>query len=155
MKHLQQWPLPLQRRWLLSCIIGLGYLLVGIIMYITAKDQILLTISILLTVLTAIRCTVLYRQIGREAYEVIEGVCIKLKKAPLRKQRSLCLLTDTGTEHSLTLGEKTPICIGHRYRFFYLLSESNAAFIHAHQFLALEDLGEFTANYEEFENNSK
>ena len=100
-------------------------------------------------------CTLLYQQIGREAYEVIEGVCIKLKKAALRKQRSLCLLTDTGAEHSLTLGEKTPICIGHRYRFFYLLSESNAAFIHAHQFLALEDLGEFTANYEEFENNSK
>lgn len=158
MKHLQEWPLPLLRKWLLSCLIGLACLLVGIIMYVVSQDSILLTISILLAVLTCVRCTLLYRQIGNEAYEIIEGVCIKIKKAPLRKQRSLCLLTDSGAEHTVTLEQQMPLRIGNRYRLFYLPAnslEDTGFTLDETQFLALEDLGEFTANYEESENNSE
>lgn len=158
MKHLREWSLPLLRKWLLSCIIGLACLLVGIIMYVVSQDSILLTISILLAVLTCVRCTLLYRQIGNEAYEIIEGVCIKIKKAPLRKQRSLCLLTDSGAEHTVTLEQQMPLRIGNRYRLFYLPANSLADTgftLDETQFLALEDLGEFTANYEESENNSE
>lgn len=155
MKHLQEWPIPLLRKWLLSCAIGPGCLLIGIIMYIAADDRILLTISILLALLTIARCVLLYRQIGGEAYEIIEGVCIKIKKAPLRKQRSLCLLTDAGAEHTVTLEQQIPIRIGNRYRLFYLPSGSMSVTgltLDGHQFLALEDLGEFSANCEESEN---
>ena len=85
MKHLPEWPAPLLRKWLLSAAIGLGCLLVGITMYFALDDKVMLILSILLTLLTAGHCTMLYRQIGHEAYECVEGVCIKIQKAPLRK----------------------------------------------------------------------
>jgi len=103
-------------------------------------------LSILLTLLTAGHCTILYRQIGREAYECMEGVCIKLQKAPLRKQRSLCLLTDGGIEHTVTLDTRIPVRIGNCYRLFYLATEVDGPyqiFSAQQQFLALEDLGEY------------
>ena len=79
MKHLPEWPTPLLRKWLLSAAIGLGCLLVGIIVFVALDDKVLLTL------LTAGHCTMLYRQIGCEAYECVEGVCIKSQKAPLRR----------------------------------------------------------------------
>lgn len=146
MKHLPEWPVPLLRKWLLSAAIGLGCLLVGIIMYIALADKVMLMLSILLTLLTAGRCMILYRQIGREAYECVEGVCIKIQKAPLRKQRSLCLLTDSGIEHTVTLDARVPVRIGNCYRLFYLATEDDGMyqfFPAPQQFLALEDLGEY------------
>lgn len=146
MKHLPEWPVPLLRKWLLSAAIGLGCLLVGIIMFVALADKVMLMLSILLTLLTAGRCMILYRQIGREAYECVEGVCIKIQKAPLRKQRSLCLLTDSGIEHTVTLDSRVPVRIGNCYRLFYLSTEDDGIyqfFPAPQQFLALEDLGEY------------
>ena len=145
MKHLPEWPAPLLRKWLLSAAIGLGCLLVGIIMYVALADKVMLMLSILLTLLTAGHCTILYRQIGREAYECVEGVCIKIQKAPLRKQRSLCLLTDGGIEHTVTLDTRIPVRIGNCYRLFYLTADDEPyqIFPAQQQFLALEDLGEY------------
>ena len=146
MKHLPEWPAPLLRKWFLSAAIGLGCLLVGIIMYIALADKVMLMLSILLTLLTAGRCMILYRQIGRKAYECVEGVCIKIQKAPLRKQRSLCLITDSGIEHTVTLDARIPVRIGNSYRLFYLATEvdgPNQIFSAQQQFLALEDLGEY------------
>lgn len=146
MKHLPEWPAPLLRKWLLSAAIGLGCLLVGIIMYFALDDKVMLILSILLTLLTAGRCMILYRQISREAYECVEGVCIKIQKAPLRKQRSLCLLTDSGIEHTVTLDTRIPVRIGNCYRLFYLAMEDDGMYqlFHApQQFLTLEDLGEY------------
>lgn len=146
MKHLPEWPVPLLRKWLLSAAIGLGCLLVGIIMFVALVDKVMLMLSILLTLLTAGRCMILYRQIGREAYECVEGVCIKIQKAPLRKQRSLCLITDSGIEHTVTLDTRVPVRIGNCYRLFYLATEDDGMyqiFPAPQQFLALEDLGEY------------
>ena len=146
MKHLPEWPAPLLRKWLLSAAIGLGCLLVGIIMYVALADKVMLMLSILLTLLTAGRCMIFYRRIGRDAYECVEGVCIKIQKAPLRKQRSLCLLTQSGAEHTVTLDTRIPVRIGNCYRLFYLATEVDG--LHPlltapQQFLALEDLGEY------------
>lgn len=146
MKHLPEWPVPLMRKWLLSAAIGLGCLFVGIVMYVALADKVMLMLSILLALLTAGRCTILYRQIGREYYEWVEGVCIKIQKTPLRKQRSLFLLTETGTEHTMTLDTRIPVRIGNCYRLFYLPTEADG--LHPlvavpQQFLALEDLGEY------------
>lgn len=146
MKHLPEWPTPLLRKWLLSAAIGFGCLIVGIIMFVALDDKVMLILSILLTLLTAWHCTMLYRQIGREAYECVEGVCIKIHKAPLRKQRSLCLLTDSGIEHTVTLDTRIPVRIGNCYRIFYLATEDDGPyqfFPAPQQFLALEDLGEY------------
>ena len=146
MKHLPEWPVPLLRKWFLSAAIGLGCLLVGITMYFALDDKVMLILSILLTLLTAGHCTMLYLQIGREAYECVEGVCIKIQKAPLRKQRSLCLITDSGIEHTVTLDSRISVRIGNSYRLFYLAAADDGPFqfISAQQqFLALEDLGEY------------
>ena len=146
MKHLPEWPAPLLRKWLLSAAIGLGCLLVGITMYFALDDKVMLMLSILLTLLTAGYCTMLYRQIGCEAYECVEGVCIKIQKAPLRKQRSLCLLTDSGIEHMVTLDTRIPVRIGNCYRLFYLATEDDGLyqfFPAPQRFLALEDLGKY------------
>ena len=147
MKHLPEWPAPLLRKWLLSAVIGLGFLIVGSIMYVALNDKIMLLLSIPLTLLSTGRCALLYRQIGHEAYECVEGVCIKIQKAPLLKQRSLCLLTDSGIEHTVTLDSRISVRIGNCYRLFYLAAEDDAMYqlFHApQQFLALEDLGEYT-----------
>ena len=146
MKHLPEWPVPLLRKWLLSAAIGVGFLIVGSIMYIALDDKIMLMLSIPLSLLSAGRCILLYRLIGRDAYECVEGVCIKIQKAPLRKQRSLCLLTGSGIEHTVTLDTRIPVRIGNCYRLFYLATEDDGMYqlFHApQQFLALEDLGEY------------
>lgn len=146
MKHLPEWPAPLLHKWLLSAALGLGFLTVGSIMYFALDDKIMLMLSLPLTLLSAGRCVLLYRQIGRGAYECVEGVCIKIQKAPLRKQRSLCLITDSGIEHTVTLDSRISVRIGNSYRLFYLAAADDGPFqfISAQQqFLALEDLGEY------------
>jgi hypothetical protein len=146
MKHLSEWPAPLLRKWLLSAALGVGFLIIGSIMYIALDDIIMLMLSLPLSLLSAGRCILLYRLIGRDAYECVEGVCIKIQKAPLRKQRSLCLLTDGGIEHTVTLDTRIPVRIGNCYRLFYLATEVDGPyqiFSAQQQFLALEDLGEY------------
>ena len=146
MKHLSEWPAPLLRKWLLSAALGVGFLTVGSIMYIALDDKIMLMLSLPLSLLSAGRCVLLYRQIGWDAYECVEGVCIKIQKAPLRKQRSLWLLTDSGIEHTVTLDTKIPVRIGNCYRLFYLATEADGLYQLCpapQQFLALEDLGEY------------
>lgn len=146
MKHLPEWPAPLLRKWLLSAALGVGFLIVGSIMYIALDDKIMLMLSLPLSLLSAGRCVLLYRLIGRDAYEFVEGVCIKIQKAPLRKQRSLCLITDSGIEHTVTLDARIPVRIGNCYRLFYLAAADDGPtqFLFAQQqFLALEDLGEY------------
>ena len=146
MKHLSEWPAPLLRKWLLSAALGVGFLIIGSIMYIALDDIIMLMLSLPLSLLNAGRCILLYRLIGRDAYECVEGVCIKIQKAPLRKQRSLCLLTDSGIEHTVTLDTRIPVRIGNCYRIFYLATEDAGVyqlFPAPQQFLALEDLGEY------------
>ena len=146
MKHLPERPVPLLRKWLLSAALGVGFLIIGSIMYIALDDIIMLMLSLPLSLLNAGRCILLYRLIGRDAYECVEGVCIKIQKAPLRKQRSLCLITDSGIEHTVTLDSRISVRIGNSYRLFYLAAADDGPFqfISAQQqFLALEDLGEY------------
>ena len=145
MKHLPEWPVPLLRKWLLSAALGVGFLIVGSIMYIALDDKIMLMLSLPLSLLSAGRCVLLYRQIGRDAYECVEGVCIKIQKAPLHKQRSLCLITDSGIEQTVTLDTRIPVRIGNRCRLFYLTADDEPyqIFPAQQQFLALEDLGEY------------
>ena len=146
MKHLPEWPAPLLRKWLLSAALSFGFLIVGSIMYIALDDQIMLMLSLPLSLLSAGRCVLLYRQIGRDAYECVEGVCIKIQKAPLCKQRSLCLITDSGIEHTVTLDTRIPVRIGNCYRLFYLAAADDGThqtLSVQQQFLALEDMGEY------------
>ena len=82
MEHMNQWPPVLLRRWLLQILTGLGCLLIGIVVFLVTEDQVLLILSVLLTLLIAVRCMSLYQQIARGKYETVEGVCIRIKKYP-------------------------------------------------------------------------
>lgn len=155
MERLKAWPPVLLRKWLLTCVIGLGCLLVGIVMFLAAGDRVMLMISGLLALMTTLRCVSFFRLVSKQAYETVEGVCIGIKKAPLRKQRSLCLLTENGAEHTITLDQQTPVRIGNCYRAYFQssgpVSEADPLqrFLARDQFLALEDLGEYSVGTEE------
>lgn len=155
MEKLKEWPAVLLRKWLLTCVIGIGCLLVGVVMFLAASDRVMLMISALLALATALRCVSFFRLVSRQEYETVEGVCISIKKAPLRKQRGLCLLTEGGIEHTITLDKQTPVRIGHCYRAYFRPSGSAPEptslqnYLAQDQFLALEDLGEYRAGTEE------
>ena len=48
MKKFHEWPAVLQRRWLLSGAAGLGFLAVGLVVFLALQDRALLMISALL-----------------------------------------------------------------------------------------------------------
>ena len=45
MEKLKAWPPVLLRKWLLTCVIGIGCLLVGIVMFLAAGDRVMLMIG--------------------------------------------------------------------------------------------------------------
>ena len=120
MQKYTEWPLVLIRKWLLLALIGLGCLLVGVVMLIAAHDLILLYMSIALAGLTAARCVILYRRIGKGEYETVEGVCVSSSRIPMQRNRKVCLLTDDGEERAMTADIKPVPRIGRRYRAYFL-----------------------------------
>ena len=143
--HINQWPPVLLRRWLLQAAIAPGCLFVGVVMFLAAKDHVLLTISILLALCIAIRCAFLHRLISNGAYEVVEGVCIQIKNAPLNKQRSISLLTKDETEQVILLDKQAKVQIGNRYRVYFQQAPEAQIYLTQDRILALEDLGEYEA----------
>ena len=63
MGRLKQWPPALLRRWLLQAASGLGCLAVGSIVFLAVGDSVLLSLSVLLALLTSLRCASFYRLI--------------------------------------------------------------------------------------------
>ncbi len=145
MEKLREWPPVLLRKWLLSIAIGLGYLAVGVVMFFVAGDHVLLVISLLLVLATALRCARLFRLFSSQGYEWIDGTCVGIRQAPLRKQRSLRLLDLDGAEHTFSLNCRLPVQVGRQYRVYFCPSSTVAPLLAQRQFLALEDLGELSA----------
>lgn len=149
MVPLREWPAPLLRRWLVSSGIGLLCLLVGVVMFVTAKDKMMLMISAALSLAVAMRSILFYRLVCAQQYEVVEGVCIAVKRAPLRKQRTIHLMNEDGAEHMIMLDKRLPVRIGRCYRAYYRTggfqkgSQLFQGYLVQDQFLALEDLGEY------------
>lgn len=149
MEKLKAWPPALLRKWLATCMIGASCLVVGTVMYLAANDRVMLVISVLLALLTALRCASFFRLVCLQAYETVEGVCVGIKKAPFRKQRSICLLTESGAEYTITLNKQTLVRIGNCYCAYFQHTEQAPDVIPFQrslaqdQFLALEDLGEY------------
>lgn len=145
MGRLKQWPPVLLRRWLLQAATGLGCLMSGAVVSLASGDRVLLTLSILLALLTALRCVCLYRMIDKGAYEAVEGVCIRIKYAPLRKQRSISLLTEGGMEREVLADKRIRVQVGHYYRVYLQHTPVFQTDTLPVQSLALEDLGEASA----------
>lgn len=148
MGRLKQWPPALLRRWLLQAASGLGCLAVGSIVFLAVGDSVLLSLSVLLALLTSLRCASFYRLIDKGAYEAVEGVCIRIKHAPLCKQRSMSLLTADGTEQTIQAHKRTPVQVGHCYRVYLQRAPAYQTDTLPVQFLALEDLGDMSSQNE-------
>lgn len=143
MERLSQWLPVLLRRWLLQAAAGLGCLWVGTVMFLTAEDRILLIISILLALSTALRCVSHCWLINKGEYEGIEGICISIKNAPLRKRRSIALFSKDGVEQMILSDKQARVRIGNQYRAYFQQPPIPQSCFAQDLFLALEDLREY------------
>lgn len=143
---MNNWPPVLLRRWLLQGLTGWGCLLVGVAMFLTVQDHILLAISGLLGVFTVLYSITLYRLIDKREYEVVEGVCIHIRCLPLCRQRTLFLMTPDGAEQVISLDRQSKIQIGNCYRAYFCKSDVYQNRFSHDRFLAIENLGEYEAD---------
>lgn len=148
MKKFHEWPAALQRRWLLSGAAGLGFLAVGLVVFLVLQDRTLLMLSILLALCVTLRCVSFYRMARSDGYEVVEGVCIELGRSGMKKQRRVRLLQMDGNEYAVMLDKRTTLRIGNLYRLYFRQTPpSQMSGLEQHlaqdQFLGLEDLGEY------------
>lgn len=151
MKRLGDWPIPILQRWLLSAAAGPILFLVGLAGCIALHDPVLLTLSVLLTACMVVHCILLFHTIRQGAYETVEGMCIGIKRAAFGNHLHICLLTDSGAEHSLLLNRHQKFLTGNRYRVYLRRSPVSAASIVGIQhtvLLGLEDLGAYPAGPE-------
>lgn len=149
----QEWPAVLRRRWLLTGAAGFGFLLVGLAVFFSIGDHVLLMLSGMLTLCTLLRCVEYYRTVRCRRYKTVEGICVALGRAGIGRQRKVRLLLQDGREAVVTLDKRMALRVGRQYRIFYRLDStvsSGGAFPQAPPmgdlFLALEDLGEFRAD---------
>ena len=151
MSGFENWPAPILRRWLLSAAAGPVIFLIGLAGRIALHDPPLLTISVLLTACTSIRCILLFRTIRQGDYETVEGVCVTIRRAPLGGHQRIRLMDESGTAHDLLLDRRQRFLIGSSYRV-YLQSPPGAALPEARiphgTLLGLEELGAYRAESE-------
>lgn len=145
----QEWPAALRRRWLLTGAAGIGILLVGLAVFLSIGDRLLLMLSGMLALCTLLRCAAYYRTIRCDRYEAVEGTCVAFGRAGLGRQRKVRLLLQDGRETVVTMDKQMDMRIGHQYRIFYRLESASPPGggdsqdpLVVNLFLALEDLGE-------------
>ena len=106
-------------------LIGIGCLVIGVVMLVIIGDTMLLGLSVILALLTAVRCVILYRRIGRGEFEMVEGVCINITLIPLQRRRSLTIQTDEGEETIIRTDNRSVPYVGGRYRVYIMGSSVN------------------------------
>ena len=116
---LSAWPAPLFRRWVLTIAAGAGFFVVGVAVWLAAKDQILLLLSGAVFLLSLGRAVVLFRCFTLEHYTVVDGVCIQVTALPLQKCRKVRLLDGEEHELSVLVGKQYRLQVGVRYRFYF------------------------------------
>ena len=120
MQKLTEWPPALLRKWLALVLLGIGCLAVGVLMLIISRDVVLLTMSILLSMLIALRCLILFRQIRNQEYTVLEGTCVRTSWIPFQRRRAMCLITEDEEEYTVSIENKMIPRAGEKYRVFIL-----------------------------------
>ena len=125
MGGLFQWPPAILRRWLGLPAVGLGCLLTGAAAGIALKDRFMLFLSMAVFLACAIKAIALYRLVARGKYEVVEGVCVEVKRQPMQKSCRVKVVDSTDNFRSLTLEKRLSFRVGYQYRFY--LRKSNDA----------------------------
>lgn len=149
MQKMKDAPAPLRRKLFLTVLLGFVCLLIGLTVFIFAKDQIMLLLSVAVCLLSIAKAYSIFRLIVKEEYETVEGTCVGITPKPLRKYRKIRIMDGDGNESSLLLGKQSKIKIGFRYRFFFkktqrltLGSEYFDTALSSDCFLGYEELGE-------------
>ena len=117
MRKIVEAPAPLRRRLILTVLLGFACLLIGLAMFLFAKDRIMLLLSGAVCVLSFCRAYSFYRAISKKEYEIVEGTCVGIVPKPLRKYRKIRIMDDDGNESAILLSKHSKVKIGFRYRF--------------------------------------
>ena len=148
----QEWPAVLRRRWILTGAAGIGFLLVGLAVFFSLGDLVLLMLSGMLTLCTLLHCVEFYRTVRCRRYQAIEAACIALGRPSIGRRREIQLLLQDGRDGVVAWDKRVYLRLGHRYRIFYRLDcapPHGGAGLHdlpaGNLLLALEDLGESCA----------
>ena len=146
----QEWPAVLRRRWLLTGAAGVGFLLVGLAVFFSLGDRMLLMLSGMLALCTLLHCVEYYNTVRCRRYKTVEGICVTLGRAGIGRRRKIRLLLQEGGEITVTLDKRMDLRIGRQYRIFCRLSHTpplGGAELQdlpvGDSILALEDLGEY------------
>ena len=116
---LSAWPHPLLRRWILTIAAGIGFLAIGVAVWLASGDRMLLALSGTACLLSLGRAVILFRCFTLEDYAVVDGVCIQITTLPLQKCRKIRLLDGEDRELSLLIGKQYRLRVGVRYRFYF------------------------------------
>ncbi len=112
-------PPPIQRRMLVTGIIGVMCLLIGLAFFLLFRDRIMLFLSLVLCAFCIGRAWEYYRIIAGKRYETVEGVCVAITPKPLTRYRKIKITDDDGSEYALLIDKHSKIKIGARYRFYF------------------------------------
>lgn len=112
-------PAPIRNKLILTAVVGVVCLLIGIAMFLFAKDRMMLFLSMTVFFISLYRAWTLWQVINKAKYEIVEGTCVGIVPKPLRKYRKIRMMDDEGNESALLIGKQSKIKIGSRYRFYF------------------------------------
>lgn len=117
-------PKPLLRRLVLTFLVGTGCFLIGLVFFLREGDMPFFTLSILLFLFSCGKGILLFLQVEKKAYTVLEGICTDVRMNLLGSTQYICLSDAEGNEHCLVIGKDHKIRTGLSYRFYFRTSES-------------------------------
>lgn len=123
MVHNIDFPLPLRRRFVLTLVIGLCCTIIGFTMFLLAKDQTTLLLSLGVLVMCLGKAILIYRVVSTQSYEIVTGRCTAISPKPFRKYRKVTIQSNDGNEISLLLDKQAKIKIGNQYNFYFQETE--------------------------------
>ena len=112
-------PKPLLRLLLLTFLAGGGCFLIGLVFFLQEGDMPFFTLSILLFLFSCGKGILLFLQVEKKAYTVLEGICTDVRMNLLGGTQDICLADAEGTEHCLVIGKGHKIRAGCSYRFYF------------------------------------
>ncbi len=118
MARLFQWPPAILRRWLGLPAVGLSSLLTGVAVGITLRDCFMLFLSVALFLACVVKAIAFYRLVARGEYEVVEGVCVEVRRQPIQKSCRVKVVDSADNIRSLILEKRLSFRVGCQYRFY-------------------------------------